>query len=74
MAYINGAASDPLRLLDSQLSGYLLAIAIAAVLPALRLALDRAVLSVLPQYTSVLIITKSVILWQFVYICVRQYC
>ena len=57
MAYINGAASDPLRLLDSQLSGYLLAIAIAAVLPALRLALDRAVLSVLPQYTSVLIIT-----------------
>lgn len=59
MAYINGAASDPLRLLDSQLSGYLLALAIAAVLPALRLALDRAVLSVLPLYTSVLVITNK---------------
>lgn len=47
MGYINGAASDPLRVLDTQLSGYLLAIAIAAVLPAVRLALDRAVLTVL---------------------------
>ncbi|KAK9821601.1 hypothetical protein WJX81_004562 [Elliptochloris bilobata] len=45
MGYINGAASDPLRLLDSLQSGYLLAIAVAVVLPAIRLALDRAVLS-----------------------------
>jgi len=50
MGYINGAASDPLRVLDTQLSGYLLAIAIAAVLPALRLALDRAVLTCVQCY------------------------
>lgn len=60
MGYINGAASDPLRVLDTQLSGYLLAIAIAAVLPALRLALDRAVLTVrLPVVCAMLRISEA---------------
>ena len=53
MGYLNGAAPEPLRLLDTTMSGYVLGLAIAAVLPALRLALDRALLSVLPPSISV---------------------
>ena len=52
MGYLNGAAPAPLRLLDTIMSGYLSALAIAAVFPALRLALDRALLSVLPPCNS----------------------
>lgn len=49
MGHLNGAAPQPLRLLDTTMSGYVLALAIAAVFPALRLALDRALLTVLPS-------------------------
>ena len=49
MGHLNGAAPQPLRLLDTTMSGYVLGLAIAAVFPALRLALDRALLSVLPS-------------------------
>ena len=62
MGHLNGAAPQPLRLLDTTMSGYVLALAIAAVFPALRLVLDRALLSVLPslqQYQSLLLLYAS---------------
>ena len=62
MGHLNGAAPQPLRLLDTTMSGYVLGLAIAAVFPALRLALDRALLSVLPsvhQHRSLLLLCAS---------------